>query len=173
VIAQALPPRFVTSGLCGRPRLTEWAVLAWADAHRRRSGKWPQAESGPVADAPGESWQAVNNALVRGLRGLPGGSSLARLLEEHRGKRNKARTPPLTVEQILLWADRHRARTGRWPNAHSGPIRGGPGETWRAISSALWAGHRGLPGGDTLLRLLRRHGRHVPDLRGRPRSRSA
>jgi len=67
--------------------------------------------------------------------------------------------PPLTVEQILTWADAHHARTGRWPSDWSGPIPGAPGETWAKVHSALRAGHRSLPGGDTLARLLRRYGR--------------
>jgi hypothetical protein len=153
--------------------LTVEQVLHWADRQQAHTGRWPHAGSGRVFGAHGQTWQAVNQALVRGGRGLPGGSSLARLLEEHRGKRNKAHTPPLTVEQILLWADLHRARTGRWPHAHSGAVPEAPQETWRAISSALWGGHRGLPGGSGLPQLLRRHGRHVPERRGRPRSRSA
>jgi hypothetical protein len=28
---------------------------------------------------------------------------------------------PLTVEQILAWADAHKARTGTWPTRRSGP----------------------------------------------------
>jgi hypothetical protein len=63
-----------------RPPLTEAQVLAWADAHRARTGRWPSAQSGAIADAPGETWQAVNRALARGGRGLPGGASLAQLL---------------------------------------------------------------------------------------------
>jgi hypothetical protein len=137
-----------------RPPLTVAQVLAWADAHRSRTGRWPHAGSGPVAGAPGETWQAVSRALVRDSRGLPGGSSLASLLEEHRGKRNKARTPPLTAGQILQWAHAHRRRTGRWPRPDSGPVLDAPGESWRAVASALFAGHRGLRGGDTLARLL-------------------
>ena len=153
--------------------LTVEQVLHWADRQQAHTGRWPHAGSGRVFGAHGQTWQAVNQALVRGGRGLPGGSSLARLLEEHRGKRNKARSPPLTVEQILLWADLHRARTGRWPTPLSGPVHEAPQESWRAISSALWGGHRGLPGGFGLPQLLRRHGRDVPERRGRPRSRSA
>ena len=156
-----------------RKPLSVEQVLAWADRHRARTGRWPHAGSGQVACAARQTWQAVNQALVRGCRGLPGGSSLARLLEQRRGKRNKAHTPPLAVEQILLWADLHRARTGRWPNPHSGPVHEAPQESWRAICSALWGGHRGLPGGGGLPQLLRRHGRHVPERRGRPRCRSA
>jgi hypothetical protein len=68
------------------PNLTAASILRWADAHRRRTGKWPSPASGPLADVPGESWQAINNALHRGCRGLPGGDSLARLLVR-RGRR--------------------------------------------------------------------------------------
>ena len=72
-------------------------VLAWADRHWARTGRWPHASSGPVPGTHRQTWQAINQALVRGGRGLPGGSSLARLLEERRGKRNKARSPRLSV----------------------------------------------------------------------------
>jgi hypothetical protein len=142
-----------------KPKLTEALLLGWADAHRERTGRWPHADSGRVLGVPGQTWQAVNQALVRGGRGLPGGSSLARLLEEHRGKRNKAHTPPLTARQILRWADLHRARTGRWPGEGSGQVLDAPDEGWSAVNQALRAGSRGLPGGDTLVRLLRRNGR--------------
>ena len=151
----------------GRLPLTAETILGWADAHRRRTGRWPTADTGGVWGVPGQTWQAVNRALFAGSRGLPGGSSLARLLAERRGKRNKAQTPPLSEEQILCWADRHYRRTGRWPTVASGPVRDAPGENWRALASALWAGNRGLHGGDTLRRFLLRHGRDVPDLRGR------
>jgi hypothetical protein len=64
--------------------------------------------------------------------------------------------PPLTVEQILAWADAHQARTGEWPSAGAGPVRGAPGEKWEAVDHALRNGHRGLSGGDSLSRLLDR-----------------
>jgi hypothetical protein len=84
--------------------------------------------------------------------------------------------PQLTVEQVLAWADAHKAQTGRWPTADSGPVAFAPGETWHAIDGALAPGHRGLPGGDSLARLLarergvRRRGWHSE--RGRWRWRS-
>jgi hypothetical protein len=64
------------------------------------------------------------------------------------------RRPPLTVDQILAWADEYRARTGRWPSASSGPVGGVPGENWHATDQALAQGLRGLPGGSSLSRLL-------------------
>jgi hypothetical protein len=41
----------------------------------------------------------------------------------------RRRLPPLTDELILAWAGAHKARTGRWPTAASGPVAGAPGET--------------------------------------------
>ena len=66
---------------------------------------------------------------------------------------------PLTAEQILAWADAHFGRTGRWPSANAGPVAGAPGETWGKIHTALYDGYRGLPGVDSLAKLLRRHQR--------------
>jgi hypothetical protein len=65
--------------------LTVTMILAWADAHRARTGRWPLASSGAVTGAPGEHWRALDSALRHGGRGLPAGSSLSRLLEERRG----------------------------------------------------------------------------------------
>jgi hypothetical protein len=62
------------------PPLTVGRVLRWANAHRRRTGQWPGRESGPIAEAPGETWNMVDRALRYGRRGLPKGGSLFRLL---------------------------------------------------------------------------------------------
>jgi hypothetical protein len=99
---------------------------------------------------------------------LPGGSSLARLLAEHRGVRNPKALPDLSVKRILESADAHYARHGRWPQVTSGPVEDAPGETWSGIEAALQRGNRGLPGGSSLARVLLRH-RRVP-IRGRRRS---
>ncbi len=139
------------------PRLSVKQILACADAHRRRSGSWPKETSGPVVDAPGETWFAVDRALRAGVRGLPGGTSLARLLAEHRGVRNIQALPRLTHKQILAWADAHHRRTGAWPTSQCGPVHGAPGETWSGVNAALQGGRRGFPGGYSLARLLARH----------------
>jgi hypothetical protein len=137
------------------PPLTVAGILAWADTERGRSGNWPTADTGPIPEAPGETWLAVENALRAGLRGLLGDSSLARLLAEHRGVRNKGDLPELTEEVIVAWAAAHHERTGQWPSEASGPIADAPGETWKAVSLALFQGLRGLPGGSSLYQLLR------------------
>jgi hypothetical protein len=239
------------------PPLTVEEILAWADAHKARTGHWPSSGSGAIPETRSETWAKVHIALKEGHRGLPGGDTLARLLcrsrpdrqaassglrawmpgEDHlvrtlppaevarrtsrcllevyvrryelgrpdfdfdsprcvvaprpgcqaprpqprpaRGtaarqakkpealpatptlfgvmeaKRHKRTT--LEVEQILAWADAHYARTGRWPSQYAGPMADAPGENWEAIDHALRDGHRGLPGGDSLSRLLARH----------------
>ena len=63
------------------PPLTYQQIVAWAKAHRQRTGSWPRAVDGShVPEAPlGETWKRINNALEGGYRGLPGGSSLVQL----------------------------------------------------------------------------------------------
>ncbi|MFH0979950.1 MAG: hypothetical protein V2A79_00230 [Planctomycetota bacterium] len=141
------------------PRLTERQILRWADAQHARTGTWPVAGCGRVMDDPAEKWANIDAALIAGSRGLPGGDSLARLLERHRGVRNRLHLPRLSKRQILAWADTHHARTGTWPTPKSGPIIDVPGETWSGVHTALRTGYRGLPGGDTLPRFLARHRR--------------
>lgn len=62
----------------------------------------------------------------------------------------------LTINQILLWADAHFIRTGKWPISRAGPIHEQPDRTWEAVNSALAKGGCGLPGGDSLARVLAR-----------------
>ena len=138
------------------PDLTEATVLAWADAHRAGAGEWPKYQDGAITTAPGETWNAVDTALMRGSRGLPGGDSLAKFLARHRGVRNKAELPALAVPQIRAWAEAHRERTGAWPKVKAGAIAEAPGETWSGVNAALNVGTRGLPGGDSLARLFAR-----------------
>lgn len=97
------------------PRLRVNDILAWADAHRRRTGEWPSQCSGPVAEAPGATWTGIKLALSRGTRGLRGGTSLADLLARRRGRRHAKSPPPLTVGQILGWAEAHHTLFGLWP----------------------------------------------------------
>ncbi len=150
------------------PHFREEEILVWADAYRQRHGKWPNQQSGPIPEAPGESWGKVDRALISGLRGCPGGSSLPQLLERHRGHRNHMNLPDLTIQQILSWADAHHRRTGRWPRHKSGPILEQPDTTWSAVDTALNEGCRGLRGGSSLTQLLEKH-RGADRRRERPR----
>jgi hypothetical protein len=151
------------------PPLTEDQILAWADAFHRRTGRWPRRDSGPVPAAWVDRWSAINSALQKGARGLPGGSSLARLLAARRGVRNRKGLPRLTIPRILRWADAYHRRAGAWPQCKTKPgdIPGTNGETWLAVDTALRVGQRGLPGGSSLARVLAAH-RGVRNIRDLP-----
>ncbi len=152
-LAQLLAERRGVPNRARRSTLTFSDILAWADAFHARTGRWPTSRSGPVAEAPGETWGAIHSALEHGYRGFAGGYSLARMLADERDMSCTAHRPSLSIPQILRWADAHRARTGKWPSRESGEIPESPGETWSAVQSAIQAGGRGLPAGLSLARL--------------------
>ncbi len=143
--------------------LSEEQILGWADEYFRVHRKWPNHYSGQIAGTT-ETWCGVNQALLRGYRGLPGGRTLAQLLGERRGARNRRTLPQLSEEQILAWADAHFKHHRRWPTASPDPIDG-TDETWRRVSRALHEGLRGLPGGSSLSKLLWKH-RQVREYHG-------
>jgi hypothetical protein len=152
------------------PRFTQKLILEWCDAEKSRSGLFPTRKSGPIRESPGDTWQIVDQPLRNGIRGLPGDSSLARLLHRKRGYRNLSQLPRLTEILIATWADAHLANKGTWPRRDSGPVFGAPGETWARISNALVQGDRGLPGGSSLAQLLAKH-RNVRNQRALPKLR--
>jgi len=142
------------------PSLTIEQILAWADAYFRRKGAWPNAYKGEVIPkSRGETWLRVHNALAEGLRGLPGGSSLARLLAEQREVRTRRYSPRLTENRILQWADAHYKRWKTWPTRSSGVVDDDPTESWDRIDSALKSGLRGLQTNSSLCKLLARYRR--------------
>lgn len=139
------------------PDLNERDIIRWAKAHFQRTGKWPTSDAGRIDEAPGETWQSIAGAFKRGSRGLPAGSSLARLLAKHGLKRNHRQLPVFTIRQILDWADKFHVRHAEWPNKNSGPIDVCPTESWMAVDTALLRGLRGLAGGSSLSALLNEH----------------
>jgi hypothetical protein len=144
------------------PPLNVSQILAWADAFFARHDHWPSRDSGTVAESPVDTWSVIDTALRRGLRGLPGGSSLPAFLNQHRNLfQGKSRRPKtireserIRVEMILVWGKAHRRRTGVWPNRKSGPIAGVRNLKWSTVDSALKSGCRGLPGGSSLAKFF-------------------
>jgi len=51
------------------PKYTIRKILGWVDGYNEESGSWPTWDSGPIDEAPGETWQAVDQALRKGRRG--------------------------------------------------------------------------------------------------------
>jgi len=112
-------------------------VQCFAFSSKGRSpGKWPNTNSGDVVDAPGEKWKLIDSGLREGQRGLPGGSSLAKLLAKKQGLRNPAELPPLTEAEILRLADLHFQGTGKYPFYKDGRVADALGETWAAFDMA-------------------------------------
>jgi hypothetical protein len=98
-----------------------------------RTGRWPPTTAGPVPAAPGEVWANVEQAHYKGLRGLPGGERLARLLARERGHGNIQALPRLTEAKILRWVKEHFLGTGTWPTKASGPVVETRGEYCGAV----------------------------------------
>src|SRR5438552_5729801 len=114
----------------------------------------PTAYPGSFHAQGARSGKALTAPWRSGLRGLAGGSSLVRLLNEQRGKRKRLERPPLSEAQILQWADAYQARTGAWPVREAGPVAEMPDETWKAVDRLLRQGGRGLAGRTSLALLL-------------------
>ena len=137
--------------------LTVSQVLAWADHEFQKTGHWPSCTGERVLADRTETWRNIDVALRLGFRGLPKGSSLARLLSEHRGVRNHRRLPRLTVARILTWADHEFQKTGHWPRCTDQEVLADATENWQRIDSALRHGCRGLTAGSSLPQLLASH----------------
>ena len=88
--------------------MTIGIITEQAKAHYRINGSWPTCKSGPIVDAPGETWARVENALYMGLRGLPLGISLSRILHEEK-QRAATFLIRLSCKQLQL----HMLQAGR------------------------------------------------------------
>ena len=140
-----------------QPTLPAKKILAWADAHKRKTKKWPNRESGNVIGMPGENWSAIHEALRHGRRGHKAGGSLAKFLSKNRDRPYRKKGGPLAVKQILTWAKSHHKRTGYWPTKDTGKITGTANERWGTIDAALKGGFRKMRGDSSLAKLLDKH----------------
>ena len=112
--------------------LTVDRILASMDEHHRQTGWWPNLRSGAVAGAEGENWGAINTILRTGGRGLPAGSSLAKLRAAN-GARARMRPSCRSSPSKRSW--RGPTRTTR---AATGGPTSGPGRyTMRLVRSGL------------------------------------
>jgi hypothetical protein len=144
----------------GNRPLTPALILKWADEHHSRTGKWPVVMSGQIPRQT-HTWAAINEALKHGRCGLPGGTSVAKFLRQHRGSAYDKRVVQFTEKQILEWAEEFFKRQRRWPTAKAGywPPAKVP---WSTINRALVHGKQGLPGGSSLSALLKSRRRGSP-----------
>ena len=100
-----------------RPILYVSEILEWADAYYALHGVWPSPSSGLIPGPYWDTWKAAEMALHKGLRSLRAGQTLARLLEEHRDRRNHAHTGACaTKRRFPTWRLR-RSWTGPTPTS--------------------------------------------------------
>ena len=66
----------------------------------------------------------------------------------------RAHNTPLSIPEILQWADVYQHRHGAWPKTSSPADCLPLGTTWRQIDNALRYGLRGLEGSSSLAQLL-------------------
>lgn len=156
-----------SSSIISIDMILEGARLHFEQAKEKYgTGRWPSCKDfttityGPLK---GESFGTIDKHLRDGGRGLPGGSSLYQLLEEH------GLGPKITEDDILDAAKFHFFQVkadmgqGKWPSSSdkteitSGPLEG---KTWKGIDTALRRGYFGLPSGTTLSKFLKAHGCH-------------
>jgi hypothetical protein len=71
-----------------KPHLSIEQIRAWADAHHAATGEWPTPYSGRVAAAPEHTWGGLQSVLHLGLRGLPAGMTLHKLLADRKRPRS-------------------------------------------------------------------------------------
>lgn len=106
--AQLLRERLGRRGQSRKPHLDVRRILRWADAHYRRTGRWPNRLSGPIKETHRETWGQIDGVLSAGGRGIEGKTTLARLLRAHRGA---------GVRVHLPWTAAEEAQLGTMPDA--------------------------------------------------------
>jgi hypothetical protein len=69
-----------------KQKLSVRRIWQWVLRHYHDSGEWPRKSRDNI---PGsiDTWFSIDNALRSGLRGLPGGSSLAQLIDHRRRRK--------------------------------------------------------------------------------------
>lgn len=118
-----------------RPPLRISAILRWAAAHHKKTGRWPSVNSGPVKGVPGEHWNAINTALFMGYRGLPARSSLAKLLDQRISSRRRMR-PASSPRHVLKREGKHHPGRGMPPGVARVRILGSNRDVWRTYRTA-------------------------------------
>lgn len=128
--------------------------LVWQEilAFKKANGIFPSTNTKPKTSF-GITWSAMSGNLSSGYYGLPGGSSLAKLIEARTGKKRPDNRPlsaiQLTEDMIYERMKAFKSLRGFWPgvNKRHDPTDLG---SWPALADALKHGYRGLPGGSSL-----------------------
>ena len=133
--------------------LTEDIIVKAAKAYFKIHKRWPSQNSPePVPGMPGNSWDAINSAGHKGLRGLLKGRTIAAITAPLKNAHTREK---LSEGKIKAAADRFFKQHGKWPTKNTKePVPGMPEETWQGIDACGLRGSRGLLKGQTLSKIL-------------------
>ena len=127
-------------GVRSGKNLTEELVIRLAKAHFELTEVYPHEKSTWILDGS-DSWAAISAALREGLRGLPGGTSLAQLLDKAGLKANSAdRSYPSLMEIIKAAEEFKELNNGNLPSRESGVFPNYLDLTWGKIDAGLKRG---------------------------------
>ena len=151
--------------ITGEKPLTEDFIVKAIKSYYEEHGKYPSCESGDASKYIGFkiTWSAIDTCLREGLRGLPGGSTLAQLKQDY----NLGIEPDLTEDLIVKAIKDYFEEHDKYPPCSSGDASKYIGFkiTWLAIDRCLRDGNRGLPGGSSLFKLRKEYNLGIePDL---------
>ena len=144
------------------PPISLYYLDVWIKKYMNLHGRKPIVQSGIVEFVDGQykgiTWAAINSALQKGRRGLPGGISLPQYIEARFEIKRSGNPPPLTESVILDWARQYIAKYKKNPTVQTGIIEFTEDEykdeTWRAVDAALRRGSRTLAGKSSLANLI-------------------
>jgi hypothetical protein len=154
-LAKLLETKRGVVNIHNQSEITVQEILQTADNHKEKKGSYPNVNSGR-SELCGLSWKSIDGYLRNGNRGLPENSSLAIVLEKHRGKKNNYTAKKLNYEQILQWGDDFYQLNSRYPNKNDGRIQG-TNETWKVVEASMTKAQRGLTYATTLRKLFEKH----------------
>jgi hypothetical protein len=130
-------------GVRSGKQLTEQRVHSLALMHYEKIGSYPTESSDWILEGK-DSWPAISFALNYGFRGLPGGSSLAKLLQAHNLKANLGEREYPSKDEIVDVAKIYQTqdKDNKLPTRESGlfPNPNYLDLTWGGINSALVKG---------------------------------
>ena len=147
-------------GLLIKSNLNYDIICGWIERFHVDMGYYPKGVSGSIPySEDGITWHALDLALTLGWRGLPGNSSLSKLLGERFGIVNKTNTKQYTEKKIKQWIKRYIKDHGVFPIYESGLVEYAEPDGfipihWAAINTILRTGGRGLLGNKSLKKLM-------------------
>ncbi len=155
-LSQLIEKRFGLKRQEYGPRLTEESILDLIKKYIAKYDRKPNCKTGLVEGHENLTWSALNRRLEIGDKTLPGGSSLAKLIEKELGIRDSNRPPALIpLELVKDWVRQYLKKYGKRPlvsNSIKIEFANGlhKGISWGSVNRALLRGGCSLPKGTTL-----------------------